>query len=161
VRIGTAQDGTFTITNVPFGRIWLLHPTMESLASRGIGAGPVVVETKADGQIVDLGDIRLKPEHTFRGKIVLSNGKPIPPDMQVLIVADQSGDTQAAKIAPDGRFRFDALPDGIYTVAPGVQGYRLANECLILCRSVEVIVHQDITDFVIRMQPDSGVEPQK
>ena len=37
VFIGAKQDGTFTITNVPAGRLWMLYPKMESLAARGIG----------------------------------------------------------------------------------------------------------------------------
>src|SRR6185437_11399000 len=32
VRIGTKDDGTFVITNIPAGRIWYVYPKMESLA---------------------------------------------------------------------------------------------------------------------------------
>ncbi len=35
MRIGTREDGTFAITNVPPGRIWYLYGKMESLASKG------------------------------------------------------------------------------------------------------------------------------
>lgn len=162
VRIGTAEDGTFTITNVPPGRIWQLRPMMESLASRGLGADLVVCETKDDGQEVNLGDIRLKPAHSLRGKVALGDAKPIPPGMRVSIVADRSGDSQGVKIGSDGRFRFDGLPDGIYSVTPAVEGYRLANECAIsLCRSVEILVNRDVNDFVIKMEPESEAAPHK
>jgi hypothetical protein len=162
VRIGTAEDGTFAITNVPPGRIWLLHPMMESLASRGIGGDPLVCETKDDGQEVNLGDIRLKPAHTLRGKVVLGDAKPIAAEMRVTIGADRSGDSQMVKIGSDGRFRFDGLPDGIYSVTPAVAGYRLANECAIsLCRFVEILVNRDVNDFVIKMVPEPQAAPHK
>ncbi|MFI5175810.1 MAG: hypothetical protein ACHQKY_13190 [Terriglobia bacterium] len=162
VRIGTAEDGTFAITNVPPGRIWLLHPMMESLASRGVGADPLVCETKDDGQEVNLGDIRLKSAHTLRGKVVLGDAKPIPPEMRVTIGADRSGDSQMVKIGSDGRFRFDGLPDGIYSVTPAVAGYRLADECVIsLCRFLEILVNRDVSDFVIKMEPEPEAAPHR
>ncbi len=164
VRIGTAQDGTFAITNVPPGRIWLLIPMMESLADRGIGALPVICETKYDRQELKLGDIPLKQAHTLRGKVVLDGAKPIPPEMRVTITADRSSDTQVVKISSDGRFRFDGLPDGLYAVSPAVKGYRLADDCPIsLCRSVEILVNADIKDFVIRMErePEGAAQAEE
>lgn len=161
-RIGTAEDGTFSITNVPAGRIWLLHLMMESLASRGIGGDLIECETEADGDQINLGDIHLKPAHTLRGRVVLADAKPIPAEMRVTITADRSGDNQTVKISPDGGFQFNGLPDGIYSLAPAVAGYRLMNECTIfLCRSIEIIVHHDVNDLVIKMEPERGVEPRQ
>lgn len=158
VRIGTTEDGTFAITNVPPGRIWLLRPTMESLASRGIGGDLISCVTMYDGQDVNLGDINLKPTHTLSGKIVLVDGRPIPPEMRLTITADHSGDSQMVKLGSDGRFQFNGLTDEIYAIAPAVIGYRLLNECGIACRSVEILVKQDVSDFVIKMEPESAPE---
>jgi hypothetical protein len=154
VRIGTQKDGTFAITNVPPGRVWLVYPTMESLAQHRAAADPIVCETKSDGQKVDLGDIHLKSAHTLSGKIILAEGMAMPPDMRVSIWADRSGDTQVVKLGSDGGFRFDGLSDGIYSLNPSVKSYRLANECMILCRSVEIVVRGDMTDLVIKMEPE-------
>ena len=98
---------------------------MESLASRGIGAGAVPCETKDDGQEVDVGDIQLAPAYTFRGQIVLEDGKPVPPDMHVTLAADRGWDSQIAPISPDGRFEFHGLPADIYNLMPAVKGYHL------------------------------------
>ena len=157
VRIGTAEDGTFSITNVPPGRIWLLHPTMESLASRGIGGDVIECETKADGDQINLGDINLKAAHAVRGKVVLVDAKRLPGEMRVIVTADRSGDSQTTKIGSDGGFRFDGLPDGIYSVTPAVEGYRLQHDCTgSLCRSVEIVVRGDVSDLVIKMEPEAG-----
>jgi len=160
VRIGTGEAGSFAITNVPPGRIWLLHPTMESLASRGIGADLVECETKFDSQEVNLGEIRLTRAYSLRGKVVLSDDKPIPPEMHVTIATSRFGDGQVTKLDSHGSFRFDGLPDGIYSVIPAVKGYRLPNDCAIVCQSVEIIVNKDVKDFVIKMVPEAVPLPQ-
>ena len=160
VRIGTGDDGSFAITNVPPVRIWELHPTMESLASRGIGADLVECETKYDGQEVNLGDVRLMRARSLRGKVILSDAKPIPPEMHVTIGTSRFRDGRVMKLNADGSFRFDGLPDGIYSVIPAVQGYRLPNDCAIVCQSVEIMVNKDVKDFVIKMVPEAVPLPQ-
>lgn len=160
VRIGTEENGTFAITNVPPGRIWVLHPTMESLASRGIGSDPIDCETKDDGQDVNLGDIRLMRAHALRGRVVLGDGKFVPPNMRVTLTTHRFWDSQVMMLASDGSFRFDGLPEGVYSVLPAVRGYRLPDDCAILCRSAEVIVKKDVSDFVIKMVPEAVPLPQ-
>ena len=154
VRIGTAKDGSFAIANVPPARIWLVRPTIDSLASRGIGAGARLCETRRDGEEINLGDIQLTRAHTLRGQIVLGDGKSIPAGMRVTISADRTQDAQVADLGPDGKFRFDGIPDGIYSVAPAVKGYRLYNRCIsAACAADEVLIQKDVNDYVIRMVP--------
>lgn len=151
VLIGTKEDGTFAITNVPAGRIWMVYPKMDSLAARGIGGQAVPLETKDDGQEVDAGDIQIAPAHMLKGRVVLSDGKPIPPGMRVSIGADQAWDSQLAEIAADGSFEFHGLPTGVYGVHPSVKGYRAGSDGF----GVEALVNRDITGLTIRMDPAS------
>jgi len=102
--IGTKEDGAFAFTNVPAGRIWLVYPKMDSLAARNLGAGTTPCETKDDGEMVDIGDLPLKAAHTLRGRIVLTDGKPVPPGMRITLSADV--DSQVAPLAGDGSFEF-------------------------------------------------------
>ena len=152
VRIGTREDGTFAITNIPAGHLWSLYPKMASLAARDIGGDVIVCETKSDGQEVDLGDIQLKSTHSLRGKVILNDARPIASNMHVTISQDRAWDTQVAQIGSDGRFEFRGLPAGIYTIAAGVSGYRLPDLCP-FCSALEVLVDRDLNDFVIRMEP--------
>jgi carboxypeptidase family protein len=149
VLIGTKEDGTFTITNVPAGRIWMLYPKMESLAARGIGSQAVPFETKDDGQEVDVGDIQLTAANVLKGRVVLTDGKPIPPGMRVTVGADQAWDNQMAEIGADGSFEFHGLPTGVYGVHPSVKGYRAGSDGF----GIEALVNRDITNLVIRMEP--------
>jgi hypothetical protein len=153
ILIGTKEDGTFTITNVPPGRIWMLYPKMESLAARGIGGQAVPLETKDDGQEVDVGDIPLTAAHMLKGRVVVSDAKPIPPGMRVTIDADQAWDSQMAEIGPDGGFEFRGLPTGIYKVHAAIKGYHPGDGS-----SGEALVTRDITDLVIRMEPERQVQ---
>lgn len=150
VRIGTQEDGTFAITNVPAGRVWTLYPKMESLADRNIGAGVVYCETKDDGQEVDVGDIQLRPAYMLRGRVVLGDSGAVPPDMHVTLSADQAWDSQFAVIAADGSFEFRGLPVGVYEISAAVKGYKQP------AGPGEVLVERDVSGFSIRMEPATG-----
>jgi hypothetical protein len=65
---GTREDGTFDLTNVPAGRIWILYGKMESLPARGVAAEVVDCETKDDGHLVNIGDVQVKPVLLCAGK---------------------------------------------------------------------------------------------
>lgn len=58
--IGTREDGTFAITNVPVGRVLYIYPKMESLAPLGFAGNPEPLETKDDGQEVHIADLKLQ-----------------------------------------------------------------------------------------------------
>jgi Carboxypeptidase regulatory-like domain len=146
VQIGTKPDGTFVITNIPAGRIWDVYPKMESIAARRLAAKPVFCETKDDGQEIDLGDIQLQPAYTLRGKVVLSDGKPIPPDMRMTL--SNESDSQMTPLVSDGSFEFSGLTKGVFVLSPGVRGYRVAEG-----NTGEVLIDRDRNDLVIRVEP--------
>jgi hypothetical protein len=98
----------------------MLYPRMGSLTARNIGSATIPLETKDDGEEINVGDIQLTPAYTLQGKVELSDGKPIPQNMRVTIIADQGWDAQLVEIAPDGSFEFRALAAGVYSVAPAV-----------------------------------------
>jgi hypothetical protein len=149
-RIGTREDGTFAITNVLPGRIFLAYPKMGSLAERNLAGGVVALETKDDGEEVNVGDIVVRPAHVVRGKVVLTDGKPIPADMRVTLGADAAWDSQINPIAADGTFEFRGIADGVYSLNPAVRGYKAGDGF-----GVEILVHGDVSNLVIRMEPDT------
>jgi hypothetical protein len=151
MRVGTRDDGTFDISNVPAGRIYYLYAKMGSLASRGLASEVVDCETKTDDQSVNVGDIRVSAAETLRGKVLLSDGRPIPADTQILLSADRAWDSQSMPIGADGWFEFKGLSKGVYEVAPSVKGYRLPD-----AREPEVLVNRNVSDLIITLLPSNS-----
>lgn len=85
VRIGTQEDGSFAITNVPAGRIWTVYPKMESLGGRGLAGSPIDLETKDNGENVYVGDIELAPAYKLSGRVVLADGKTVTEGMRLVV----------------------------------------------------------------------------
>ena len=170
LRIGTQQDGTFAVTNVPASVDWYIYGKMESLATRG-ATGAVECATKKDQGIVDVGDLQIKPAHRLRGRVVLSDGKPIPDGMRVTITSERAWDDQTAMLPPDGRFEFLGLAVANYSVFASVKGYTVAKTPISVERkradgSVETTtyapgvappfsVDHDIEEFLITLHPEN------
>lgn len=167
LRIGTEQDGTFAITNVPAPVDWYIYAKMESVATRG-ATGAVECATKHDQEIVDVGNLQIKPAHRLRGSVVLSDGNPIPDGMRVTISSETAWDDQTAMLPPDGRFEFLGLAVGNYSVFASVKGYTLQQtppvqgkradgrvETTIYAPGVPppLSVNHDVDDFVITLHP--------
>lgn len=148
--IGTREDGTFAITNVPVGRVLFIYPKMESLAPLGFAGNPEPLETKDDGQEIRLADLKLLPSYALRGKVVLSDGAAIGSGMRVTIGADSVMDSQMAALDPDGTFEFKGLAKGVYTLMPGVRNYKLADG-----DTGEVLVDRDGKSVTLRLEPRS------
>jgi hypothetical protein len=146
--IGTREDGTFAITNVPVGRILLVYPKMESLAALGFAGTPEPLETKDDGQEIHIADLKLQPSYTLRGKVVLSDGRAPGNEMRVSIGADSVMDSQMVALGPDGTFEFKGLSKGVYTLMPGVRNYQLADG-----DTGEVLVDRDGKNVLLRVEP--------
>ena len=146
VRIGTDKDGRFAFTNVPPGRIWHLYGEMESLAPLDLSAETIVCASKDDGQVTNVGDIPATRAYTLRGKIVLSDGKVIPPDMRVNLYSDRG--SQTLMLAPDGQFEFRGLGRGVYRLSPSVKGYEVRNP-----ESMEMLIEGNVSDLAVMLQP--------
>jgi hypothetical protein len=173
IRIGTRDDGTFAITNVPPGVDWYLYGKMASLASHG-ATDIIKCVTKDDGQDIDLGDIPVHAAHTIRGKVVLSDGSPIPPGNRVILSSSQAWDNQIAVLDSEGRFEFHGLTTGDYEISAGVRRYGLPPKPVVKAedypdrelfikaqqewyanaRGVSLFsLDRDVDDFTITLQP--------
>ena len=122
VRIGTQQDGTFVIPNVPTGVEWYVYGKMESIASLGATA-PVRFTTVRDGEEVNAGDVEIRTGYRLGGKITLTDGAAIADGMRITIGAKDVWDSQTVVIGRDGRFEFRGIPAGQYEISTSVRGY--------------------------------------
>ncbi len=98
--------------------------------------------------MVNVGDIQVKPAHTLRGRVVLSDGKPIPSDMRINLFADRASDSQSVVLDAEGRFEFKGLASGVYDLGPSVKNYKFGDDF-----TLEALVNRDIDNLMITLQP--------
>ncbi len=144
IRIGTQEDGSFVIPNVPTPVDWYVYGKMEAIRAFG-ATDPVKCTTTRDSEEVNVGDIQIIPGHRLRGRVTLTDGAAVADGMHVTISADRSPDGQIAVIGHDGHFEFANLPTGKYAIIAAVRGYRL--------QSIEATIDRDIDDFAIDLDP--------
>ena len=148
IRIGTQEDGSFVITNVPTPVDWYVYGKMEAITALG-ATDPVKCTTTRDGEEVNVGDIQIIPGHRLRGRITLSDGAALVDGMRVTISADRAWDDQTAVIGHDGHFEFVSLPTGKYEIFTSVRGYRLQKNR----HTIEATIDRDVDDFAIALDP--------
>jgi|SRR5450631_1986232 hypothetical protein len=156
IRIGTQEDGSFAITNVPAPEKWNIYGKMESIASRG-ATDPVAIATAHDNQEVDVGNIEIKRGYRLRGKVVLSDHKAVPDGMRIFITSDRARDVQTVLLAADGSFEFVGLAAGKYFLGPSVKGYKRQKDGA----EIEALIDHDVDSFVIGLDPVGGTSTQR
>jgi hypothetical protein len=120
--IGTGPDGRFTFVNVAPNDAWTVYGLMSSLQKHGaLAVRPVT--TGADETTLDLGTLVLEPGLRLTGRVELSDKKPLPPDLRVMLGREEAWDSQVAILSADGRFAFEGLPRELYTLNVRLQGY--------------------------------------
>jgi uncharacterized GH25 family protein len=147
-RIGTDAEGNFTITNVPAGRVWDVYGKMESLAPLGLASEVNQCATKDDGQDVNAGELQTRTAYTLRGRVVLNDGKPIPPGMRVSLGIDQLPDLQTIMLPPDGSFEFKGVGRGVYDIGPSVKGYEPVDR-----PRTQLLIEGDQNNLDVPLQP--------
>jgi carboxypeptidase family protein len=148
VRIGTEEDGTFVIPNVPAPVDWYVYGKMESIAARG-ATPPVECATRSDQEEVNAGDIQIQPGHSVRGQVTLADGAAVADGMRLTINSKRGFDSQTVVIGHDGRFEFTGVPTGDYEIFTSVRGYQLSGGQHTLPQTVD----RDIADVAIVLDP--------
>jgi hypothetical protein len=123
--IATGADGRFSIGNVPPDREFSFCAGMDSL--RGRGAVPAKVFTTGhSGVTLDLGDIAVEAGYRVEGKIVLSDAKPIPPGIRLLLSRDKVRDVSTYELGLDGSFKFSDVPGQSIGLSVRIKGYKFS-----------------------------------
>lgn len=123
--VSTDSNGRFQLLNVPPDRVFVVYATMKSL--QGDGALPdKIITTGNSDSVQDLGKLEVQPGFTISGRIVLSNGKPIPPDTRLYLGRQEAADSVETKLAADGRFEFKDVPAESIALSVRIKGYRLS-----------------------------------
>jgi len=153
--VATDENGHFLLLNVPPNREFVIYSTMKSL--QGEGALPNRTITTGDsGAVQDLGTLTVQPAYTIAGRVVLSDGKPMPTNIRMFLGREGAMDSQECKLDAGGRFEFKGVPAESISLGVRIKGYRLSkrNPSLdwlngrILGR-----VTGDVNDFTVLLEP--------
>ncbi len=152
VRVGTEPDGSFLFANVPVPGRWYVYAKMDSVHSRG-ATDAVECVTEREDEAIDLGDVALQPGHRLRGRVVLTDGKPVPDGMRIHLSAKRAWDDQIHELPPDGRFEFVGLPTDDFSINPAVKGYQPSPENPNRNLGIDGLIDRDVDNFVILLEP--------
>ena len=156
IEIATDDKGHFTFTNVPPNDEFAVYGQLNDATT--VGAFPVkLLRTKDDESVVDAGTLTVEPGHRLSGRVVLSDGKPLPNDIRVMISRDVAWDWLEVEVGEDGRFEAVNLPAEEYSINCRVPGYHVSsknysfdplNQSGLMGR-----IDQDITNLTLLLDP--------
>lgn len=153
--VATDTNGHFTLMNVPPNREFVVFTSMKSL--QGTGTLPNKIITTGDsGQTQDMGRLEIQPAFTISGRVVLSDGKPVPADTRIFLGREKAMDSLETKLNADGEFEFKGVPAESITMSVRIKGYRLSKRNPSLDWLNGAILGRmsgDIRNFTILLEP--------
>jgi hypothetical protein len=128
-----------------------------------LGALPLRRVTIADAEpTVEMGDLELGPAVALAGRIELTDGRPVPGPLQLLISREGAWDSQKAMVEGDGKFAFENVPvNEPLTFVARVPGYRLSDRTRfqqIRENSIAMFVEAPRDDIVIYYEPTGDAQ---
>ncbi len=118
----TGADGRFTLEHVAPQHGFTLYAKRDSLSGDGVTESRLV-STGASGQTLDAGELPVVAGRVVSGQIVLSDGKPLPPHLRVLVDRSGTWDPQLREVDANGRFSVVALDGEKLSFAASIAGY--------------------------------------
>lgn len=159
--VATDQNGRFIFQNVPPYRQYFVYGLMDSL--RKFGCVPARrLRISADGSTKDAGNLEVVPGLRLTGRVMLSDGNPVPPNTRLHIGREEAWDSLSVELGPAGQFDVQGLPPESYGVSLRVRGYTMSakNKSLDRLNGDTLVgrVDQD-TDVLILLEPGQFVRP--
>ena len=169
--VKTDAEGRFRFPHAPAdARCWIYVAT-GSLERPG-AVPPSPLRTPGRDLSVDLGDLMVRPGRTLSGRVVFSDGKPLPANAEIVVSADHAGGSLRTGFDQRGRFTVAGLPDGQVEIvayfpddkmyAPA--GYHVSsrNKCLDPLNPWRLVgrLDHDISDLTILFEPGPQPSPR-
>jgi hypothetical protein len=151
----TDAEGHFTFRNVPPRLPLHLFGKMESFGEAGVPP-TVPLQTGDDGSTLDAGDLTVMPGHVVAGRLVLSDGKPVPEGTRLLLSREEAWDRLEVVVGPEGSFQFRGVPVEKVSLSANVRGYRFSLDNPSVdwrSRAITGRADRDVDDLFLVMEP--------
>lgn len=125
--VGVDADGRFTFFNVHPDENYFVYTLLGTVKDGG-AAEARKVRVGGEGATTDLGDFAVVPGHTIKGRVLLSDEKPIPPKTRLLVSREDAWDTTSVDLDEEGRFEIVGLPTERYTLLVTLKGYEISSK---------------------------------
>lgn len=153
--IATDDEGRFMFSNVVPNEMMAVYAKMDSLKSLGSAATGCL--TGPNGKTTEVRDLEVRNAYTISGKVILSDGKPIPKGIKFIVSRDRAWDSQVLDLAEDGKFHVDGIPPEVISVDVTIPGYRLSRKNVSLDAingfGIKGVVNHDIDNLTILLEP--------
>lgn len=156
---GTDEHGVFLFSNVPADE-YVIYGLMTTIPDDG--AIPATRIRVGTGGTTEAGTLEVQPGHTLSGRVVLSDGNPIPPGTRVLLCREEAWDSQRIELDSEGRFTARGLPTETYAIVAGVPDYEYRPSTRVSGGSVSRSpkftrrVDRDVNDLTLTLTPKSA-----
>ncbi|MBM3848382.1 MAG: hypothetical protein FJ405_19115 [Verrucomicrobia bacterium] len=162
---GTDEEGRFRLTQIPPGGRFFVYPMLKDTGSLGANMRPLLVETKEDGSTVALGDLKLEPGLTIKGRVVLSDGKDLPDRTRLRVSPELSFESAQVLVDDDGVFEVAGLAPGPLSLGISMEGYRMSarnpSKDWYNPGSLIGTLDRSLEDFLIHLEPGGRQDPNE
>jgi hypothetical protein len=125
LKAATDATGTFRIPNAPAEDALVLYGLMDG--SKAHGAIPARgVRSGRSGTTLDVGDLEVQKGYTLSGRVVLSDGKPVPAGTRVMLSREEAWDSQQALTGENGSVTLAGVPAERVHMYAALKGYRVS-----------------------------------
>jgi hypothetical protein len=137
-------------------RDYVVYGAMSAMGGKG-AVQVKTVKVGVHGSTADAGDFGVGPSYQVAGRVVLSDGKPLPPGTRVMLSRDSAWDSQMCEAGPDGTFSFTGVPPELVNLGVTVRGYHPSDANASFERlnglSLMGLVDRDVTDLTVQLDP--------
>jgi beta-lactamase regulating signal transducer with metallopeptidase domain len=159
--VGAGANGVFAFMNLPPNADFYIYTTMNSM--KEFGAVPIQkFHSGADGATTQIGDLIASPAYRLQGRVVLSDGQPIPPKTRLVVSREEAWDSQQLTLDDKGGFDTTGIPSETISLSIRIKGYRVSVQNKSLDRlnfRLAGRVDHDITGFVYLLEKGPEVRP--
>jgi hypothetical protein len=150
--IAADETGRFTFANVPASQDYAFSGVIESLAPWALRT--VVRTIGENDSVTALPPLSLEPGHRLRGRVVLSDGKPVPRGTQLVLGRTLVGFPMQVPMDSSGHFDLTGLPPETITLGIRMKGYRISPSSRGYTLSgVRLPILRDYDDIEIVLEP--------